>query len=376
MCFGQTNWTQKNDNVNDVSFINANTGYVCKDHTIEKTTDRGNSWILIYTFADTNLLKCIVASDSIICVSAKTKVYYKIVIAANWKVNSQFVNLAKIGIGNRNIYALDYNNGGLLQIWKSVNLDTIWTNLYNQNSSTNFDLNVFGDSLYYVGTSAPLTSVVYKNANSIWSVTNGNALQINFLDSFNNGFLLTKEADLYCIYNFKNMNNSWIERNYKIYGISFMDTSKGYYSSDSGTYRTTSGLQHFTLNSNQTFKKLYSKNNITFGITTLYKRLFVDSVLIPTSINPNINTISKDYKLFTNYPNPFNSTTIIKYSVSIKSNVSIKLYDISGKYLQTIVNNKSQNPGAYEVQVNMSNLSSGIYLCKYNESVIKLTLMK
>ncbi len=84
------------------------------------------------------------------------------------------------------------------------------------------------------------------------------------------------------------------------------------------------------------------------------------------------NNLQNDYKLSQNYPNPFNPTTTIKYQIPehsaqtnvasdfSPSNVELKIYDILGKEVTTLVN-KKQNPGNYKVIFDASNLSSGVY---------------
>jgi hypothetical protein len=85
---------------------------------------------------------------------------------------------------------------------------------------------------------------------------------------------------------------------------------------------------------------------------------------IPTSVHDNAETVTQ-FELEQNYPNPFNPSTKIKYSIpsNLKretSNVSLKVYDVLGKIVATLVN--EQKPaGAYEVEFDASNLSSGIY---------------
>jgi len=66
-----------------------------------------------------------------------------------------------------------------------------------------------------------------------------------------------------------------------------------------------------------------------------------------------------------NFPNPFNPSTTIKYSIAKNVNrelevVSLVVYDILGKEVATLVN-KEQKAGNYEVMFNASNLSSGVY---------------
>jgi|GEM_PF-3118361 len=66
------------------------------------------------------------------------------------------------------------------------------------------------------------------------------------------------------------------------------------------------------------------------------------------------------YNLEQNYPNPFNPSTVINYSLPIKGLVSLKVYDILGKNIGTLVN-ETQNAGKHSVQFNAQKLSSGVY---------------
>lgn len=79
----------------------------------------------------------------------------------------------------------------------------------------------------------------------------------------------------------------------------------------------------------------------------------------------NENSLLEGFKLYQNYPNPFNPSTKIKFSIrSIfngqMSKVIIKVYDILGKEIATLVN-EEKPAGEYEVEFNGSSLSSGIY---------------
>ena len=93
--------------------------------------------------------------------------------------------------------------------------------------------------------------------------------------------------------------------------------------------------------------------------------------------------IPKKLELSQNYPNPFNPVTKIDYQVTDESKVTLKIYDITGKEVMTLVNTQ-QKSGYYTVQFNASNLSSGNYFYKLiassngNESVItkKMTVIK
>jgi WD40 repeat protein len=66
------------------------------------------------------------------------------------------------------------------------------------------------------------------------------------------------------------------------------------------------------------------------------------------------------FELSQNYPNPFNPSTRIQYSVSSSEKVTLKVYDVLGREIATLVNER-KSPGMYEVQFDGSGLSSGMY---------------
>jgi hypothetical protein len=78
--------------------------------------------------------------------------------------------------------------------------------------------------------------------------------------------------------------------------------------------------------------------------------------------NINSNT-PEGFNLFQNYPNPFNPSTNIKYQIANSGFVSLKIYNILGKEVATLVNEK-QSTGNYEITFDGSGLASGIYFYK------------
>jgi aminopeptidase N len=75
------------------------------------------------------------------------------------------------------------------------------------------------------------------------------------------------------------------------------------------------------------------------------------------------NSVVNEYSLSQNYPNPFNPVTVIKYQIPVSDNVRLNVYDLNGKEISTLVNEK-QNSGFYEVQFDGSKYSSGVYYYK------------
>jgi hypothetical protein len=70
--------------------------------------------------------------------------------------------------------------------------------------------------------------------------------------------------------------------------------------------------------------------------------------------------LPKQFALEQNYPNPFNPTTTISYQLPVASQVSLKVYDVLGREVMTLVNGK-QEAGVYNLSLNGATLSSGIY---------------
>ncbi len=71
--------------------------------------------------------------------------------------------------------------------------------------------------------------------------------------------------------------------------------------------------------------------------------------------------VVNNFKLEQNYPNPFNPSTNIKYTLSEQSPVSLKVYDVLGNEVATLVNT-TQDVGAYDINFDAANLASGLYI--------------
>jgi hypothetical protein len=84
---------------------------------------------------------------------------------------------------------------------------------------------------------------------------------------------------------------------------------------------------------------------------------------ILTEVKPETENQPKDFELKQNYPNPFNPVTVISYQISVTSHVSLKVYDLLGKEIETLVN-EEKAAGEYRVEWNAKGLASGIYICK------------
>jgi uncharacterized Ntn-hydrolase superfamily protein len=82
----------------------------------------------------------------------------------------------------------------------------------------------------------------------------------------------------------------------------------------------------------------------------------------PTSVEEK-NSFQLEFHLYQNYPQPFNPSTTIDYQIPFTEFVSLKVYDVLGKEVATLVN-EEKPAGSYEVEFNGTKLSSGVYLYK------------
>ncbi|MGB9772504.1 MAG: T9SS type A sorting domain-containing protein [Bacteroidota bacterium] len=115
---------------------------------------------------------------------------------------------------------------------------------------------------------------------------------------------------------------------------------------------------------------------------SIYKSLWFGIECYGEGIKTKINDYGLspfNYKLEQNFPNPFNGTSIIKYQVPENTIVKIKLYDILGREIKTLVD-EYKTPGYYQIEMNSENISSGVYFCAFQSNnfvdVRKIVLIK
>lgn len=260
------------------------------------------------------------------------------------------------------------------------------------------------------------------NGGDVWFTTNanikGNLWSVVMINS-NTGFIAGDNA---LILKTTDGGSSWISKNsvvdsltnYGLTSISFGDSKTGMAAGENGVIlKTTNGGENWTRLKTNIGTKLYdismynNKLAVACGYkgkiiittnggdkwftdnvdsnSTLWSIQFVDSAIAyacGVSLNPyetlsgviykkslknyitntNIQNSSVPYEfgLFQNYPNPFNPSTNIKYQIANNKLVVLKIYDILGREIQTLVNEK-KSPGTYEVTFDGSKLASGIY---------------
>lgn len=106
---------------------------------------------------------------------------------------------------------------------------------------------------------------------------------------------------------------------------------------------------------------------LTYNFGATAGTIYFDDLRLATNVpvgianKENNNQIPQNYRLFQNYPNPFNPSTTITYQLPKKTSVNIKVFNLLGQFIMTLVN-EEKNAGIYKVEFDTKNLANGIYI--------------
>jgi hypothetical protein len=173
------------------------------------------------------------------------------------------------------------------------------------------------------------------------------------------------------------------------YGTSFGNAlfSQGF--NNSGTYYFTvlPGMYSIQFNKNDGFTQFYYNQSGVFpgtgvmvnAIGDTAKNINADFNAAITAVTGSKSLTPKEFALNQNYPNPFNPSTMISYQVPNSSHVNLRVFDVLGREVATLVN-EVKSAGAYKAMFNASNFSSGVYFYQLNAGSFiqtkKMLLMK
>jgi len=303
-----TSWLVSNLNVNikEIKIFDSGIGYAISDSCIFKTTNSGINWTNIYQIFGNRFLinfnfPNTITGYCIIREEYSTATYYKI--------------LNTIDGGSNWSYIYTYSN--LPNFISFINENTGYSD---GNEIHGFQGNFYTYHILYKTTNSGL------NWNSVLNYTENiasNELYESIICTNNN-----------CVYLVDKIGGFWASTN-------------------GGTTWQNTNLTNTRFNSITSFGK-------NIWVAGDYGKLLKCNNIIPSTIR-NINSdVPKDYLLYQNFPNPFNLSTNIRYQITKNSFINLKVFDILGKEIQSMVNDK-QKPGTYEVNFIGSNLASGIY---------------
>ena len=410
-----------NYNLNSVYFVNTLTGYAVGDSgKIVKTTNGGINWILQTSPCNIELLKVHFINENTGW-AAGGKYYYNplysyyesVIRTTNGGQNWISVICTSNGIICFDIYTIDANSAFISTsgmdnfghsagcLFKTSNSGVNWQISISEACRTFHFLNAntgWAVCMYLTDIINMCKRKFYMttNAGTNWFVTktdsggplfNTNHGYIRFLNAttgyFNDGFL---KKTTNSGYNWTNCDSA-----YNINSFYFVNPTTGWVTGRYNTQirRTTNGGSNWALQQSQNTNQLYS----IYMVDALTGYAVGANGTIVKTVTGGVTSAEKlgieipaEYELKQNYPNPFNSITKIKFQIPNVGHpdlsgqtVSIKVFDISGKEVATLIN-ENLNPGTYEVRFDAGDLPSGIYFYrmqteKFSETK-KLILLK
>ena len=302
---GGVNWVTKFTNTHialrqTIQFINPSTGYTGgwsqDDSVMIKTTDAGESWKRVYLNGMRGIDK---------------------------------INILDANMG----YAAGYNTAGYPCVLKTTDGGANWTKIYTDSRYNQF------------------MSMHFVNVNTGWVVGISNSNQ-SLIQKTTNGGL------------------NWVDQvnqhpsNWELYNIQMLNENTGWIIGDIGQIvKTTNGGANWRAQ-NSISLPLWGIDFISSdtGWVVGYNGLILKTVNGggPVSVQ-NISTeVPSAYSLKQNYPNPFNPATTIKFDIAKNGNASIKIFDMLGNEIVTLLNERL-NAGTYTVDWNASEYPTGVY---------------
>ncbi len=373
------NWTIKSIDslyslfiLTDISFADEKIGFITGlcyslesgrlSNVILKTTNGCNSWEMHYSDYSFNKIFCI---DSLNVIALSD---YGILKTTNggltWPVNIQ------TGDYFNDLFFTDKNHGIIVgytgKIEKTTDGGKNWKTI---NSNITYSLNSICFSDSNNGWIAGENGTILKTTdggitwNSQYCGTSDWLTNICFVNS-SDGFVL--DGWSYYLYKTTDGGNSWDYNYNSIYfnEISFIDKNYGIgFDNYSGgdILLTTNAGQTWALQKSGTFNYFssISKSGNNWVVIGDYGTILKSDYTIVSVKNEN--QVPAHFNLSQNYPNPFNPTTTIAYDLPKRCSVVLKIYNIIGEEVATLIN-REQNAGKYTINWNAAGLASGVYI--------------
>ena len=367
----------------DLAYTGRDTIIVVGYKNIYRTTNQGLTWESRYSGDTINFRKVFfIDKNTGYAAGEFGKLCKTTNNGKNWtSINTGFIDRFMLDITFINQYTGFISTGYNGHIYKTTNEGMNWAPVTNPREGNFFFIKFYGN----VGYTGSFSNNIFRTTNygENWTTvldnpaTSSCVMDLTFINS-NTGFATLNDGHIYKSTNsglnwFDHLQINW---GCGLYNINFINENTGYLISGipigggrSEIFCTTNGGNNWV------------NQPIPFGVypATLNSVVFLDAntgfavgdsgVVLKTTTGGfvglhNISVeIPSTHYLSQNYPNPFNPSTNVKFSIVKAGDVKIVIYDVMGREVQTLVNERL-NAGTYEVKFDGSMLTSGVYFYK------------
>jgi photosystem II stability/assembly factor-like uncharacterized protein len=377
------------NNLKSVYFTNSQTGLICGDNVILKTSNAGNNWVKTDLPGIWNSIYFVNSVTGYIC-GNNGKIMKTTTAGENWfALNSG---------SDKNLNGVKFTdeNTGYITGWYKTLLKTT--------DGGNTFTGTFGNAYYMWQKTFVLNNYIFlmgsegalfrsTNSGSTWdSLYTGMPNSLTCAQFFENG----KGFIFGCcgaIFRTTNFGNHWdhdtvyLTKGWALEDCYFANNLLGWSVGEEGSIvRTSDGGNSWEtlISGNQIhLKSVKFVNNQTGWIAgsegIILKTTNSGGVGIPIGIEHQSANIPKDFILEQNFPNPFNPATTIRFKLNKSSDIKLSIYNINGK-LNNILTEDFYREGEYSFTWSADNQPSGIYFCKIESGsgsqVVKMTLVK
>jgi len=400
--------------IKDICFVDSLLGFAVSDSTILKTTNGGDNWSVKYSNSvNFERIQFINSNTGFVC-RYINQLYKTTNSGENWFTISLPSNLfpENMSVLNNDTIWLVLSDLLVGGVFRTTNGGTSWQVQFSQGSNNPSHIYMYNGKIGFMdGGTTGFSRTTNSGVNWIGITGEGAFTKMFFIDSLTgwkcdgvstmkkttnggiNWFTLPLPSGGYI---FSDIHDFTLLNKDTIWGTGGdIWYAGGNNESRAILYRTTNGGVNWHYQLPDTSFGVYKFFHIQFTNKNIGWAYYSNGIHTKTggdssfvmSANENIKTVPANFKLEQNYPNPFNSKTKIKIAIKFPLNkggqggvlTELKVYDITGKEVQTIVN-KVLQPGEYIVTFNGINLNSGVYFYKltvgnYSETK-KLILLK
>ena len=369
-------WTWFTSTLNAVEVLGNKVMIPSSYSTILSSTDGGTNWDTArvdYSYSSTLYSISKVNNTTAWVGGSGGRTYYTTDAGTSWtqSTNNTTLSIYNVNFVNANTGWL-FASGSTGGIEKTTDGGTTWVN----QTATGVTSTIYGSSFidantgWLVGNTGKVSKTT--DGGTTWTAQTSNTTatlrNIDMINANTGWFVGYSSSSLMTCRGTTDGGTTWDTlalpyTSVSLYGVDFVDQWNGMLTGSYGwTFRTRDGgttwIMERTGGISQYGVKMTSTDSGWACSSSGY--VFKYSELLNNG-NTYTHIVPEKYTLSQNYPNPFNPTTTIQFGLPKAGRVSLKIYDVSGRLVRTLVNNEGLNEGTFKYIFNGSDIASGVY---------------